>query len=188
MMAEKHDLPVHRARAFLEPGPILLVTSCHDGECNVMTMGWHMVLEFTPSLVGCMISAGNHSFELIRQSAECVLNLPTLDMLDAVVAIGNCSGRDKDKFAGFNLDVQAADHIRAPLLTACHANFECRLADDRMVKDYNLFLFEIVKAHVAPRPKHPRTLHYTGDGVFVVAGKTVSRRSDFRPGLLGNGR
>ncbi|PNU03823.1 flavin reductase [Novosphingobium guangzhouense] len=187
-MVEKQDLPVHRARAFLEPGPILLVTSCHDGERNVMTMGWHMVLEFTPSLVGCMISVGNHSFELIRQSAECVLNLPTLDMLDAVVAIGNCSGRDKDKFAGFNLDVQAADHIRAPLLTACHANFERRLPDDRMVKDYNLFIFEIVKAHVAPQPKHPRTLHYTGDGVFVVAGKTVSRRSDFRLGLLGNGR
>ncbi|MFD2138242.1 flavin reductase family protein [Novosphingobium resinovorum] len=116
-----------------------------------------------------------------------MLNLPTLDMLDAVVGIGNCSGRDKDKFAGFNLDVQAADHIRAPLLTACHANFECRLADDRMVKDYNLFIFEIVKAHVAPQPKHPRTLHYTGDGVFVVAGKTVER-SDFRPELLGNGR
>ncbi|MFD2138243.1 hypothetical protein ACFSLT_28790 [Novosphingobium resinovorum] len=56
-VVEKHDLPVHRARAFLEPGSILLVTSCHDGERNVMTMGWHMVLEFTPSLVGCMISA-----------------------------------------------------------------------------------------------------------------------------------
>jgi flavin reductase (DIM6/NTAB) family NADH-FMN oxidoreductase RutF len=74
------------------------------------------------------------------------------------------------------------------LLADCHACFECRLADDRMVDDYNLFLFEIVKAHVAPRPKHPRTIHYTGDGVFVVAGKVVSRRSDFRPALLGKGR
>lgn len=153
-----------------------------------MTMGWHMVLEFTPSLVGCMISAGNYSFELIRRSRECVLNLPTLDMLDTVVAIGNNSGRDRDKFADFGLDTKAADKVGSPLLTACYANFECRLADDRMVEDYNLFLFEIVKAYVAPRPKHPRTLHYTGDGVFVVAGETVSRRSDFRPALLGNGR
>ncbi|HTE36884.1 MAG TPA: flavin reductase family protein, partial [Reyranella sp.] len=43
---------------------------------------------------------------------------------------------------------------------------------------------EVVKAHVASRPKHPETLHYTGDGVFMVAGRIVSRRSLFRPGML----
>lgn len=186
--SKKVDLPVHRARAFLEPGPVLLVTSSHQGERNVMTLGWHMILEFTPSLVGCMISAGNHSFEVIRASRQCVLNLPTVDLVDTVVAIGNRSGRDHDKFAELDLAIGAADAVAAPLLTACYANFECRLADDRMVDDYNLFLFEIVKAHVAPRPKHPKTLHYTGDGVFVVAGKVISRRGDFRPALLGNGR
>jgi hypothetical protein len=40
------------------------------------------------------------------------------------------------------------------------------------------------KAHVAPAPRHPRTLHYTGDGVFMVAGKIIGRRSQFRPELL----
>lgn len=185
---KKVDLPVHRARAYLEPGPVLLVSSSHAGERNVMTLGWHTVLEFSPSLVACMISSGNHSFDLIRDSGECVLNVPTLDLIDTVVAIGNCSGRDRDKFAELELATGEAKLVTAPLLTDCHANFECRLADDRMVDDYNLFLFEIVKAHVAPRPKHPQTLHYTGDGVFVVAGKVVSRRAAFRPALLGNGR
>jgi hypothetical protein len=41
-----------------------------------------------------------------------------------------------------------------------------------------------VKAHVATAPKHPRTLHYTGDGVFMVSGKIISRRSLFRPQML----
>jgi len=41
-----------------------------------------------------------------------------------------------------------------------------------------------VKAHVAASPKHPRTLHYTGDGVFMVAGEIVSRKALFRPGML----
>jgi flavin reductase (DIM6/NTAB) family NADH-FMN oxidoreductase RutF len=187
-LRRKGDLPVHRARAYLEPGPVLLVTSRHEGERNVMTMGWHMVLEFSPSLVGCMISAGNHSFGLIRKSGECVLNLPTIDMIDAVVAVGNRTGRDHDKFAELALNTEDAAEVSAPLLADCHANFECRLADDRMVDDYNLFLFEIVKAHLAARPKHPKTIHYTGDGVFVEAGKVVSRRADFRPALLGDGR
>jgi len=41
-----------------------------------------------------------------------------------------------------------------------------------------------VKAHVAVSPKQPETLHYTGDGVFVVSGKVISRRSLFRPEML----
>ena len=45
-------------------------------------------------------------------------------------------------------------------------------------------IFEVVKAHVAKSPKHPETLHYTGDGVFMVSGKVISRRSLFRPGML----
>ncbi len=187
-MMKKAELPVHRARAYLEPGPILLVTSKSGDERNVMTLGWHLILEFSPSLVGCMISSGNHSFDLIRESRECVLNLPTLDMIDTVVAVGNRSGRDHDKFEELNLKTETARRVAAPLLGDCHANFECRLADERMVDDYNLFIFEIVHAQVATRPKHPKTIHYTGDGVFMVAGQIVSRRSSFRPELLGNGR
>jgi hypothetical protein len=49
---------------------------------------------------------------------------------------------------------------------------------------HDLFIFEVVKAHVATSPKHPEMLHYTGDGVFVVSGKVMSRRSRFRPEML----
>lgn len=184
----KIDLPVHRARAYLEPGPVVLVTSCHAGERDVMTMGWHMVMEFSPSLLGCIISAGNHSFDLIRASGECAINLPTEALVDTVVAIGNCSGSDVDKFGTLELATEPGDVVKAPLLSACHANFECRLADDTLVDRYNLFIFEVVKARIARTPKNPRTLHYTGDGVFMISGKMISRRGGFRPALLGNGR
>jgi flavin reductase (DIM6/NTAB) family NADH-FMN oxidoreductase RutF len=187
-MPSKIDLPPHNTRAYLEPGPIVLVSSRHGEEANIMTLGWHVVLEFSPSLVGCMISAGNHSFDLIRQSGECVINLPTLDMIDTVVRIGNSSGRSVDKFVANDLTADPAERVAAPLIRQCYANFECRLVDDAMVNRYNFFIFEIVKAHREPRPKHPATIHYTGDGEFMVAGKIVSRRSLFRPGMLGNGR
>ena len=64
----KKDFPVCNVRRFLEPGPIVLVSSAHDDQTNIMTMGWHMVMEFSPSLISCLISSGNHSFELIRKS------------------------------------------------------------------------------------------------------------------------
>ena len=95
----KADFPVGKIRRYLEPGPIVLVSSRHRGETDVMTMGWHTVMEFTPSLVGCIISSANHSFELIRNSRECVINLPTTALTDTVVKIGNTTGAEIDKFA-----------------------------------------------------------------------------------------
>ena len=74
--------------------------------------------------------------------------------------------------------------MQAPLIRECHANFECKLADSALIDKYNFFIFEVVKAHVAPSPKHPETLHYTGDGVFMVAGKIISRRAKFKPEML----
>jgi flavin reductase (DIM6/NTAB) family NADH-FMN oxidoreductase RutF len=180
----KQDFPVAQIRRYLEPGPIVLVSSAHGTQRNVMTMGWYTVMEFTPALIGCVIAASNHSFELIRRSRQCVINLPTAAMIDTVVAVGNCSGVDVDKFAAYDLTVRPASQVKAPLIDECHASFECRLADGRLIGKYNYFIFECVKAHVAPMPRHPRTLHYTGDGVFMVAGKIVSRRAQFKPDRL----
>jgi len=181
---KKRDFPVSQVRRYLEPGPIVLVSSAFQGKTNIMTMGWHTCMEFTPALVGCIISSGNHSFGLVHDSGECVINLPTTAMTDTVVGIGNTSGAEIDKFERFRLTAQKARRVAAPLIGECHASFECRLVDDRLVERYNFFIFEVVAAHVAPSPKHPETLHYTGDGVFMVAGKIISRRSKFRPEML----
>ena len=180
----KSDFPVSQVRRYLEPGPIVLVSSKWAGRANIMTLGWHTVLEFSPSLVGLMISGGNHSYEMIRRSRECVINLPTTALTDTVVRIGNTSGAEIDKFAKFGLTAEDADKVGAPLIGECLASFECRLHEDALVDRYNFFIFEVVKAHVAVSPKHPETLHYTGDGVFMVSGKIISRRSLFRPGML----
>jgi flavin reductase (DIM6/NTAB) family NADH-FMN oxidoreductase RutF len=181
---KKRPFPVGEVRRYLEPGPILLVSSRHGGRDNIMTLGWHSVMEFAPSLVGCTIAAANHSFAMIRASGECVLNLPTARLADEVVKIGNCSGAEIDKFAEFGLTAEAAEKIDAPLIGECHASFECRLHDDALVEAYNFFIFEVVAAHVAARPKHPETLHYLGGGEFMTAGKVITRRAQFRPGML----
>lgn len=180
----KTDLPVSEIRRYLEPGPIVLVTSAHGDERNIMTMSWHTVMEFTPSLVGCVIASGNHSFGLIRRSKECVINLPTTALTDEVIGVGNTTGAEVDKFEKFKLTPEKAEHVKAPLIAECHAGFECKLADASLISKYNFFIFEVVKAHVAASPKHPQTLHYSGDGVFMIAGKVISRRSQFKPGML----
>ena len=180
----KRDLPVSQVRRYLEPGPIVLVSSAFKGRTNVMTMGWHTMMEFSPALVGCVIAETSHSFALIRKSRECAINLPTVDMAKTVVDIGNTTGAEIDKFEQFKLTRRPAARVAAPLIGECHANFECRLYDARLVKKYNFFVFEVIKAHVAPTPKNPRTIHYRGGGEFMVAGKTISLRRLFRPDML----
>jgi flavin reductase (DIM6/NTAB) family NADH-FMN oxidoreductase RutF len=172
-MRKKRDFPVSDIRRFLEPGPVVLVTSASKGNTNIMTMGWHTVMEFSPSLVGCIISNQNHSFELIQKSKQCVINIPTQDMAKTAVGIGNCSGSETDKFKRFKLTAVPASKVDAPLIDECYANFECKLHDGSLVKRYNFFIFEVVKAHVAPSPKYPKTLHFRGDGVFMLSGRSI---------------
>jgi flavin reductase (DIM6/NTAB) family NADH-FMN oxidoreductase RutF len=181
---KKVDLPVVEIRRYLEPGPVVLVSSAHDGARNIMTMGWHTVMEFSPSLIGCVISSANHSYCLVRKSKECVINVPTVALIDTVVGIGNCSGVNIDKFKTFGLTAKSAQKVKPPLIGECYANLECKLADARLIERYNFFVFEVVKAHVAKSPRYPKTIHYTGGGVFMVAGKIISRRALFRPDML----
>jgi flavin reductase (DIM6/NTAB) family NADH-FMN oxidoreductase RutF len=177
----KQDFPVSKIRRFLEPGPVVLVSSAFKGEKNIMTMGWHMIMETSPSLVGCFIWDQNHSFEMIRRSKQCVINIPTYDLASTVVGIGNCSGADTDKFAKFKLTALEARKIEAPMIGECYANFECALVDASLIKKYSLFVFEVVKAHVPASPRYPQTIHYRGAGVFMVSGRNVSYRSKFKP-------
>src|SRR5690606_1772238 len=62
----KQDFPVEQARRFLEPGPIVLVSTAARGQRTIMTMGWHMVMGFSPSLLATYIWNENHSFALAR--------------------------------------------------------------------------------------------------------------------------
>ncbi len=68
-----------------------------------MTMGWYMVMMDEPSLVGCFIWDQNDSHELVGRGEECAINVPTVDLVETVVAIGNGHGGDGDKFAEFGL-------------------------------------------------------------------------------------
>lgn len=180
----KRDFPVANIRCFLEPGPVVLVSSAWRRKTDIMTLGWHTVLEFTPSLIGCVIASDNFSFDLIRRSRECVINVPAAKLLDTVVGIGNTSGKEIDKFSAFHLTAGRARRVKAPLIRECFANLECKLADDSLVGKYNFFIFRVVKAHAALSPKHPQTVHYMGDGIFMLSGRTLSRRALFRPEML----
>ena len=176
----KRSIPLAKVYGLLEPGPVVLVSTARKGKNNIMTMSWHTMMEFEPALVGCVISDRDYTFEIIKATRECVLNIPTAELAEKVVACGNSSGRSVDKFERFQLTPLAASCVSAPLIAECYANLECRVVDTRLVNRYSFFVLEVVKGWVDPAIKEPRTLHHRGRGVFMVAGETLKLPSKMK--------
>jgi flavin reductase (DIM6/NTAB) family NADH-FMN oxidoreductase RutF len=173
-------MSIRKAFTLMEPGPVVLVTT-HDGrKNNIMTLSWTMVVDFTPAFA---ITTGpwNHSYAALRKSRECVISIPTVDLIDKVVGVGTCSGADTDKFEKFGLTPLQGKHVKAPLIKECMANIECRVVD--IVKKHNIVVLEGVAAYFDSSRKEKRTLHAVGDGTFVVDGRTLDRRKMMRSKL-----
>jgi len=171
------DLPLSKVYQLLEPGPVVLLTTAQHGRPNVMTMSWHMMVEFEPPLVSCVVSDANHSFAALRATRECVIAIPAVKLARKVVKVGNCSGRDTDKFAKFRLTPMVAECVAPPLVAECFANLECKVAATTLVNRYNLFVLEVLKAWTDPAQNDPKTIHHRGYGTFTVDGKTIRLES-----------
>ena len=174
------DLPLAKVYSLIEPGPVVLLATSAKGRPNVMTMSWHMMVEFEPPLIACVVSNANYSFAALQAARECVIAIPAVGIAEKVAAVGNCSGRDTDKFSKFALTPLPAERVKAPLIAECFANLECRFADTRLVNKYNLVVLEVVKAWTDPKQKNPKTIHHHGYGTFVVDGETIKLKSKMR--------
>jgi len=176
----KRSLPLSRVYGLLEPGPVVLLTTAARGQANIMTISWHTMMEFEPPLVGCVISSRNYTFDILKKTRECVINIPTRDLVKEAVGCGNTSGRTIDKFKAFHLTPTTATVVKAPLIDECYANLECRVVDASMVNKYSFFILEVLKAWIDPSKKDPRTIHHRGKGMFMIGGKTIKLPSKMK--------
>ena len=167
------QLKLSRAFTLIEPGPVVLVTTYDGSKNNVMTISWTMVLDFIP-LFAITTGEWNYSFAALRKTRECVIAIPTVDLLDRVVGIGTCSGAKVDKFARFNLSAVPGKAVNAPMIRECLANIECKVVD--LAHKHNIVVLEAIAAYIDPSRKEKRTFHAVGDGTFVVDGRSLDRR------------
>ena len=173
-------MQISKAFTLMEPGPVVLVTTNDGQKNNIMTISWTMVVDFTP-LFAMTTGAWNYSYAALRKSRECVISIPTVDLIDKVVGVGTCSGADTDKFKKFGLTPVKGRHVRSPLIKECLANIECRVID--IVKKHNVVVLEGVAAYFDSSRKEKRTIHAIGDGTFVVDGRKLNRREMMRSKL-----
>jgi flavin reductase (DIM6/NTAB) family NADH-FMN oxidoreductase RutF len=174
------ELALSKVYQLIEPGPVVLLTTARNGRANVMTMSWHMMVEFEPPLVACVVSDTDYSFAALRETKECVIAIPAVHLARKIVDVGNCSGRDVAKFEKFGLTPIPAKRVAAPLIAECFANLECKVADSRLVNMHCLFVLEVLKAWIDPTQRNTRTIHHHGYGKFVVDGEAIKLKSRMR--------
>ena len=139
------SMPLNKAFTLIEPGPVVLVTT-HDGvRNNIMTISWTMVVDFRPVFA---ITTGpwNYSYAALRKFRECVVAIPTADLIDQVVGVGTCSGADTDKFTKFGLTPMKGRHVGSPLIKECLANIECQVVD--IIRKHHIVVLEGVAAYL----------------------------------------
>jgi len=171
------DLSLSKVYQLLEPGPVVLLTTASKGRANIMTMSWHMMVEFEPPLVACVVSNANFSFAALRETKQCVIAVPAQELAPKVVGIGNCSGQDVDKFKKFGLTPVPAERVAPPLVAECFANLECRVVETRLASKFNIFILEVLKAWIDPVQKNPKTIHHRGYGRFAIDGEMIRLKS-----------
>jgi flavin reductase (DIM6/NTAB) family NADH-FMN oxidoreductase RutF len=168
------NIPLKKVVTLLEPGPLVLVTTYEKEVYNIMTMGFHMMMQHDPPLIGFIIGPWDHSYEALTKTKECVIAIPGVDLMEKAVDIGNCSGSDTDKFKKFGLNAIKSKKVGAPLIQECLANIECKVVDTRMANDYNMFILKAVKAWKNTDRKEQRIFHHNGDGTFSIDGEAFN--------------
>ena len=141
-----HSKTVWRGSTQLAPVPPALV-GCGDGETfvyNLLTVAWTGIVCSSPPMLSISVRPERHSWELLRETGEFTVNLPTERLARAVDWCGCVSGRDHDKFREMRLTPLPGSAVRAPLVAESPLSLECRTAQTIDLGSHTLFLAEIV--------------------------------------------
>jgi flavin reductase (DIM6/NTAB) family NADH-FMN oxidoreductase RutF len=190
MVPERVELP--KAYRLINHGPTVMVSSAHGGRRNVMSAAWNMALDFTPAKVCVVIDKATFTRGLVEASGEFMLQVPARGQAALVLAVGQRSGRDGDKFADAALRTLDPELLagaagtppvsHALLSTALEGSLAwlaCRsIPEPHNQQAYDLFIGEVVAAWADPqafsnghwRADAKPSLHYIAGGAFFETG------------------
>ena len=130
------------------PLPAVMVT-CKDkeGKDNIITIAWTGTICTNPALTYVSVRPSRHSYNIIKETKEFVINLTTKDLVFATDYCGVKSGRDVDKFKACKLHKEKAEHVKAPLIKESPVNIECRLLEIKKLGSHDMFIGEVLCVH-----------------------------------------
>lgn len=133
----------------LFPVPTVLVTSVLEGsEPNIITIAWTGIMNSEPPVVYIGVRpVGRHSYRLIKESGEFVINVPSSEQARVVDYCGAVSGKEVNKFAKTGLTPVPATHVSAPLIEECPVNLECKVKQVLSLGSHDVFIADVLAVH-----------------------------------------
>jgi flavin reductase (DIM6/NTAB) family NADH-FMN oxidoreductase RutF len=147
-MSVKSTVNISNSYRLLYPMHTVLV-SCvgKANKPNITAVAWAMPTSINPPLLIISLAPGRHSHTLIVESGEFIVNIPTMETLQAVYSCGSLTGRSFDKFKKANLTAMPAKKVKAPAIRECIAHLECEVYGQSTAGDHTIFVGKIVEAY-----------------------------------------
>lgn len=136
---------IWRAGTMISPVPAVMV-SCGsaEGEKNIITVAWTGTICSEPAMCYISVRKERHSYKMIRESGEFVINLTTKALARATDWCGVRSGKDFDKFSHCGLTIESCPHISAPAIAESPINIECKVKQVIELGSHDMFIAEVL--------------------------------------------
>ena len=135
----------------LGPLPAVLVSCGTMEKANVLTVAWTGIINTHPAMTYISVRPSRHSYDIIKESGEFVINLTTTAMVRSVDFCGVRSGSNTDKFQICSLHKAPADKVSAPLVEESPLSLECRVTEIKHLGTHDMFIAEIVAVDIEDR-------------------------------------
>ena len=140
---------VWKPSTLLNPVPVVLVTcSDKEGNDNVFTVAWAGTINTKPPMLSISVRKSRHSYNMIKETGEFVVNLTTEKMAYATDFCGVKSGKDIDKFKEAKLTKEKASIVKAPIIKESPVSLECKVERIIELGSHDMFIAKIVATNV----------------------------------------
>ncbi|MGM0687998.1 MAG: flavin reductase family protein [Bacillota bacterium] len=133
----------------LGPVPPALIGCGNEKVKNIITLAWVGVVNSSPPMVSVAVRPNRYSFDIIRDSKEFSINLPSVDQVELADGCGNLSGRDLNKFEHFNLSAVQGTLKYAPMIDECPISLECKVEKILELGSHTIFISRVVATYVS---------------------------------------
>ena len=134
--------------ALLAPVPPAMVSCGTIEKPNVLTIAWTGIINTQPPKTYISVRPSRHSYNLIKESGEFVINLTTRELVRAADYCGVHSGAHKDKFKVCSLTAEPSNEVGAPSIAESPVSLECKVFDIIELGTHHMFLADIVSVGV----------------------------------------
>lgn len=130
------------------PVPAALVSCGTMENANVLTIAWTGILNTDPAMTYISVRPERHSYNMIKESGEFVINLTTKDLAFATDYAGVTSGKKVNKVEKLGLNLEKSNNISAPMIKESPVSIECRVKEIKELGSHHMFIAEILSVNV----------------------------------------